>query len=209
MARKSTKSLARRQQDQLKKARKLQLEAIDRLPNIPPGGGVVGLGVNLLKKSPETFVDAAAIAFNQKLLLDAAVMIEDLMRADQQVTAAGVAKRTLLQQRRPSLAEVDDALAIIEASSFASPTTAKPRKVTKKMRQQRKIQSKAFKNANAKGRKQNGEFRAGFDQSRIARMAQKECTKERIRLGLCDDPKKKKKGTRKGQVRKTARRAFE
>jgi hypothetical protein len=75
----------------------------------------------------------------------------------------------------------------------AKPTAAKPRKVTKKMKQQRKIQSTAFKNANAKGRLQNGTFRAGFDQSRIARMAQKECTAERIRLGLCDDPKKKSK----------------
>ena len=76
-------------------------------------------------------------------------------------------------------------------------TEKKPRKVTKKMKMQRKIQSKAFKNANAKGRLQNGTFRAGFDQSRIARMAQKECTKERIRLGLCDDPKKKMKKKKK------------
>jgi len=84
----------------------------------------------------------------------------------------------------------------------------KPRKVTKKMRQQRKIQSKAFRNANAKARKKDGSLRAGFDQSRIARMAQRECTKERQRLGLCDKPMKRK-STRKGQVRKTARRAFE
>ena len=75
----------------------------------------------------------------------------------------------------------------------AKPVATKPRKVTKKMKQQRKIQSTAFRNANAKGRLQNGTFRAGFDQSRIARMAQKECTAERIRLGLCDDPKKKSK----------------
>ena len=75
----------------------------------------------------------------------------------------------------------------------ARPAPKKPRKVTKKMKMQRKIQSTAFKNANAKGRLQNGTFRAGFDQSRIARMAQKECTAERIRLGLCDDPKKKMK----------------
>jgi hypothetical protein len=74
-----------------------------------------------------------------------------------------------------------------------STAASKPRKVTKKMKQQRKIQSTAFKNANAKGRLQNGTFRAGFDQSRIARMAQKECTAERIRLGLCEDPKKKSK----------------
>ena len=209
MARKPKKSLARRSQEQLEKGRKARLDAIERLPKVPPGAGILGLGINLLKKSPETFVDAADIAFNNKLLFDAAVMIEDLVRANQQVTIGGVVTPTLQQQRLPSLAEVDNALAIIEASEFASSTTAAPRKVTKKMRQQRKIQSKAFKNANAKGRKQNGEFRAGFDQSRIARMAQKECTKERIRLGLCDDPKKKKKGTRKGQVRKTARRAFE
>jgi len=84
----------------------------------------------------------------------------------------------------------------------------KPRKVTKKMRQQRKIQSTAFRNANAKARKKNGELRAGFDQRRIAQMAQRECTKERQRLGLCDK-QMKRKGTRKGQVRKTARRAFE
>ena len=84
----------------------------------------------------------------------------------------------------------------------------KPRKVTKKMRQQRKIQSTAFRNANAKARKKNGELRAGFDQRRIALMAQRECTKERQRLGLCDKPMKRK-STRKGQVRKTARRAYE
>jgi len=77
------------------------------------------------------------------------------------------------------------------------PAATKPRKVTKKMKQQRKIQSTAFRNANAKGRLQNGQFRAGYDQSRIARMAQKECTAERIRLGLCDDPKKKKGRRRK------------
>jgi hypothetical protein len=84
----------------------------------------------------------------------------------------------------------------------------KPRKVTKKMKMQRKIQSKAFRNANAKARKKDGTLRAGFDQSRIARMAQRECTKERQRLGLCDKPMKRK-STRKGQVRKTARRAYE
>ena len=86
------------------------------------------------------------------------------------------------------------------------PAIKKVQKVTKKMKMQRKIQSKAFTNANAKGRKKNGEFKKGFDQARIARMAQKECTKERQRLGLCEKPKR---GTRKGQVRKTARRAFE
>jgi hypothetical protein len=92
--------------------------------------------------------------------------------------------------------------------SSAAATSAKPRKVTKKMRMQRKIQSKAFRNANAKARKKDGTLRAGYNQRRIAQMAQRECTKERQRLGLCDKPMKRK-STRKGQTRKTARRAYE
>lgn len=70
------------------------------------------------------------------------------------------------------------------------------------------IMSRAMTNANQKARKKNGDFKKGMNQTTIARMAQKECTAERKRLGLCDDDMKKK-GTRKGQVRKTARRAFE
>ena len=102
--------------------------------------------------------------------------------------------------------DIGNVVELQEGVGLLSPAPPKPRKVTKKMKMQRKIQSKAFKNANAKGRKVNGEFKKGFDQRRIALMAQKECTKERQRLGLCEKPKR---GTRKGQVRKTARRAFE
>jgi len=109
------------------------------------------------------------------------------------------------------LMDSNGAISQIPGRSMMTSTTApvpKPRKVTKKMRQQRKIQSTAFRNANAKARKKNGELRAGFDQRRIAQMAQRECTKERQRLGLCEKPMRKK-STRKGQVRKTARRAYE
>lgn len=109
------------------------------------------------------------------------------------------------------LMDTNGAISQIPASAntlVRAQASPKPRKVTKKMRQQRKIQSKAFRNANAKARKKNGELRAGFDQRRIAQMAQRECTKERQRLGLCDKPMKRK-STRKGQVRKTARRAYE
>jgi len=95
----------------------------------------------------------------------------------------------------------------IPSSMMMAPAVKKPRKVTAKMKKQRKIQSTAFKNANARGRKKDGTFRSGYDQRRIALMAQKECTKERQRLGLCEKPKRR--STRKGQVRKTSRRAFE
>jgi hypothetical protein len=70
------------------------------------------------------------------------------------------------------------------------------------------IMRRAMTNANSKGRKKNGDLKKGMTQSKLMRMARKECTAERERLGLCEKPMKKK-GTRKGQVRKTARRAFE
>ena len=109
------------------------------------------------------------------------------------------------------LMDSNGAISQIPARPMLAPAAdapPKPRKVTKKMRQQRKIQSKAFRNANAKARKKDGTLRAGYDQRRIAMMAQRECTKERQRLGLCEKPMKRK-STRKGQVRKTARRAYE
>jgi hypothetical protein len=118
------------------------------------------------------------------------------------VLPAAVARQVI---NDPGIMMDNQGMIVTAATKTAAP---KPRKVTKKMRQQRKIQSKAFRNANAKARKKNGELRAGFDQRKIAQMAQRECTKERQRLGLCDKPMKRK-STRKGQVRKTARRAYE
>ena len=70
------------------------------------------------------------------------------------------------------------------------------------------IMRQGMKMANTRARKKNGQLKNGMTQKKVARMAQLYCTKERQRLGLCDKPMKKK-GTRKGQVRKTARRAFE
>ena len=95
----------------------------------------------------------------------------------------------------------------VPSSMMMAPAVKKPRKVTSKMKKQRKIQSTAFRNANARGRKKDGTFRSGYDQRRIALMAQKECTAERVKQGLCEKPKRR--STRKGQVRKTSRRAFE
>ena len=79
------------------------------------------------------------------------------------------------------------------SSMMMAPAVKKPRKVTSKMKKQRKIQSTAFRNANARGRKKDGTFRSGYDQRRIALLAQKECTKERQRLGLCEKPKRRSK----------------
>lgn len=55
------------------------------------------------------------------------------------------------------------------------------------------ILSDAFKNANKRARKKDGSFKAGWDQSRVAKIAWKECTKERKRLGLCGKKMNKRK----------------
>ena len=74
----------------------------------------------------------------------------------------------------------------------AKPVLPKPR--TQKQKAFQKKQSLAFAAANKAVRKKNGQFRKGKSQRDVAKMAQRI-----LRNG----------GTKKGQVRKTARRAFE
>jgi len=80
----------------------------------------------------------------------------------------------------------------------------KPRVRSPKQKVNDKIQSVALTAVNKIARKKDGSFKKGWSQKKVMRLAQKECTKERERLGLC----KPKKSTRKGQRRKTARRAY-
>jgi len=79
---------------------------------------------------------------------------------------------------------------VIPLSSMVKPK----RKRSRSARAADKKLSKAFKEANARYRKKDGSLRAGRTQADIARLAHK---------------LRKKGGTKKGQVRKTARRAFE
>jgi len=167
-------------------------EALDRLkllPDFPKPVGVKGL------PGPLKPIAVIPYIFDQggKAIARLLIQADPLNRLDDSTT-------NIINNPQIVADEVGNVLELIEplrdAGGFAlpsAPAVKKAQKVTKKMKMQRKIQSKAFANANAKGRLQNGSFRAGYDQSRIARMAQKECTKERIRLGLCDDPKKKSK----------------
>lgn len=168
-------------------------EALDKINSLPNFPAPVGVG-----KLPPALRPIATIpyVFDQggKAIARLLVRADPLNRIDDSTVE-------IINNPQVVADEVGNILELIEplresGGGFALPSKSnvkKAQKVTKKMKQQRKIQSNAFKAANAKGRLQNGKFRAGYDQSRIARMAQKECTKERIRLGLCDDPKKKSK----------------
>jgi ElaB/YqjD/DUF883 family membrane-anchored ribosome-binding protein len=73
-------------------------------------------------------------------------------------------------------------------------TSPKRRRTSQKVSQSRKKLSKALKEANAKLRKKNGDLKKGKTQADVMRMAHRLV---------------KKNGTKKGMIRKTARRAYE
>ena len=58
------------------------------------------------------------------------------------------------------------------------------------------IQSNSLKAINKRARKKDGTFKKGWDQRRVMAASQKECTKERERLGLCKRKRKRGKNTR-------------
>jgi len=74
------------------------------------------------------------------------------------------------------------------------PQRKPPRPRTPKQRKNDEIQSVALTEVNRMARKKDGSFKKGWDQRRVMMMAQKKCTKERERLGLCK--RKRKRGSR-------------
>ena len=87
---------------------------------------------------------------------------------------------------------------IRSSGQFRSTGIPLPTKRTRKKTKTDRTMSSCLKQANARGKLKNGKFRKGWDQSRIMTYAHKLCRKEM-----------KGTGTKKGQVRKTARRAYE
>lgn len=88
----------------------------------------------------------------------------------------------------------------VAGKELQSRTKAAPKKKdSPQLKAHKKNLSKAFKESNAKLRKKNGQLKKGKTQVDVAKLAQR----------LAKKMKKPVRGTRKGQVRKTARRAFE
>ena len=75
---------------------------------------------------------------------------------------------------------------------FPKQARPKPRVRSPKQRVNDKIQSVALTAVNKRARKKDGSWKKGWNQKRVMREAQKKCTKERERLGLCK-PKRKRR----------------
>jgi hypothetical protein len=105
--------------------------------------------------------------------------------------AADIAFQDLRSFSLPGKTKISQEGAKMNTASNTPPSPR--RKRTDKQLINDEIMRTAMKNANSRARKKNGQLKKGMTQKKIARMAQRECTKERQRLGLCEKPMKKRK----------------
>jgi len=77
-----------------------------------------------------------------------------------------------------------------------SPKPKSPRIRTDPQLVNDEIQSVALTEVNMMARKKDGSFKKGWNQKRVMRLAQKQCTRERERLGLCKRKRRRGKNTR-------------
>jgi hypothetical protein len=93
----------------------------------------------------------------------------------------------------------------IDASRPRAASAPKPRSAAQK--KVAKMQSQAFKEANAALRNKNGSLKKGKTQSDVAKRAQRVLKK--MKNGASTRTRAPRGSTRKGQIRKTSRRAYE
>ena len=105
--------------------------------------------------------------------------------------AADVALQDFQNLQIPVQKSARTILPEIDQIAETVPKVKRPR--SKKQLINDQIMRTAMKNANERARKKNGQLKKGMTQKKIARYAQLECTKERKRLGLCDDDMKKRR----------------
>jgi hypothetical protein len=102
--------------------------------------------------------------------------------------------KMLLPKNLQPLAGIAPTLAEQQIALVASAERGVVRKTSSATRKSRKALSRALKEANSKLRKKNGDLKKGKTQADVMKMAHRLV---------------KKNGTKKGMVRKTARRAYE
>ena len=176
----------------LKKTQKLQQRIPSKIPGVP-------VWATRAARSP-TMSEISQLAFTNRLLEDA--LIASLEQS--QPTVGTVTKDVIRDESRIVNQDAVDLVRDLVQIDWGTGGDKPKRKRSPKQMMNDSIQADALKSINKRARKKDGSFKKGWDQRRVMLLAQKECTKERERLGLC-----KRKSTRKGQRRKTARRAYE
>ena len=173
---KEAKARQKAREKSLKKVKDIQSRIPRKLPAVP--AWATGAARN------PTLAEVSQLAFTNRLLEDA--LISSLQQS--QPTVGSVATDVAQDQRRiVNQDAVDLVRDLVQVDWGTGGDRPKPkRKRSEKQLLNDSIQSDAFKAVNKRARKKDGSYKKGWDFRRVALMAQKECTKERKRLGLCD-----------------------
>lgn len=120
------------------------------------------------------------------------VLVESFEQGDPYLTSSLPGPVSMAVDPAGNLAAL---LGRISRGDFTPPGNPEPKRTRRKTKRD-KAMSRGLREAQAKARKKNGDFKKGWNQARVM--------KEAHRLARKYGP-----STRKGQVRKTARRAYE
>ena len=195
------KSFAQRRLDNIRKNKRRLKEALSRLPQAPPTLGLPGRAYNLALQGRNQLVDASSIAFQQELLLNRVVELENnLVNAGVPIPPPSI-PRALVTTAGETLSAGEELLQVLSDNDFADtpmidailedvetgrdvirrsgqfdlqnllPRFKEPTKRTRKKTKTDKNMSKALRLANERFRKKNGSLRKGATQTKIMKYA--------------------------------------
>jgi len=179
---------AKKRQESRRKSSKKLKKLQESLPE-GQGSDLASFALNLAGDTRLT--DAAQYAFTNRLLDE--MVIRRLRNAPSQTPSRPTHPNPRIQEGLDAgriaydiTGELQDAEGIGEINRrlAADARTAKRRRSDKQLVNDQ-IQSNSLSVINKRARKKDGTFKKGWSQKKVMRLAQKECTKERERLGLC------------------------
>lgn len=113
------KSFAQRRLENIRKNKRRVKEALSRLPQAPPALGLPGRVYNLALQGRNQLVDASSIAFQQELLLNRVVELENnLMNAGVPIPPPSI-PRALIQTGSEAVVAGEELLQVLSEDDFA------------------------------------------------------------------------------------------
>ena len=194
--------VAKRQLARLKRNKKRIADALRRSPRAPPTLGPLGQAYNVLRRVPEPAIDAAQVAFQNRLLLEAAARAQNKLEEGQRVIPGPVITESF-REVAPSLNEIEALVMAAGDEEFLDndlvnnivmeintgrdvirssgqfrrdlilPDVGSPAKRTRKKTKTDKNMSKALRMSNERFRTKSGKLRKGATQAQIMKFAHK------------------------------------
>lgn len=180
MAKKTREQLlkeAKARRDSRERALKRTQDLQKKIPRKIPGVPAWATG---MARSP-TMAEISQLAFSNRL--NEAALIAALEQS--QPSVGSVTREIIRDESRIVNPDAVDLVRDLVQIDWGTGGDRPKRTRSPKQMMNDSIQADALSAANKKARKKDGTFKKGWDQRRVMVLAQKECTKERERLGLC------------------------